>query len=119
MTMLAACQQAPVIASPKPAAAPSPSTSPLAACPSTAALGGPQLVVRNLPAPDDLALGLNARLYFTDITAAPLFILNSDGLMERLAADLKKHEGIVQQSRQYGTSRPQVTEQGRNRALMI
>ena len=119
MTMLAACQQAPVIASPKPTAAPSPSTSPLAACPSTAALGGPQLVVRNLPAPDDLALGLDARLYFSDITAGTVSILNSDGSVERLAAGLKEPEGIVQQGRQYGSGPLLVAEQGRNRVVRI
>src|SRR5207248_2134975 len=115
MTMLAACQQAPVIASPKPTAAPSPSTSPLAACPSTAALGGPQLVVRNLPAPDDLALGLDARLYFSDITAGTVSALNPDGSVERIAGGMSAPEGIVVQD----DGRILVAEQGRNRVVAI
>jgi len=113
--MLAACQQAPVIASPKPTAAPSPSTSPLAACPSTAALGGPQLVVRNLPAPDDLALGLDARLYFSDITAGTVSALNPDGSVERIAGGMSAPEGIVVQD----DGRILVAEQGRNRVVAI
>jgi hypothetical protein len=119
MAMLAACQQAPVTASPKPTAAPSPSTSPLAACPSTPALGGPQVVVKNLPAPDDLAFGLDARLYFSDLNAGTVSVLNADGSVERIAAGLKEPEGIVQQGRQYASGPLLVAEQGRNRVVRI
>jgi len=119
MTMLAACQQAPVIASPKPTAVPSPSTSPLAACPSTPALGGPQVVVNNLPAPDDLAFGLDGRLYFSDIKDGTVSVLNSDGSVERIAAGLTEPEGIVQQGRQYGSGPLLVAEQGRNRVVRV
>ena len=56
--------------------------------PSTPAPSGPQLVVRNLPAPDDLALGLDARLYFSDITAGTVSALNPDGINPGQCEDL-------------------------------
>ncbi len=117
--MLAACQQVPVVASPKPTAASSPSPSPLAACPSSPAPGGPQAVITNLSAPDDLAFGLDARLYFSDIKAGTVSVLNSDATVERIAAGLTEPEGIVQQGRQYGSGPLLVAEQGRNRVVRI
>jgi len=112
--MLAACQQAPTPAI-KHSVTPSPSGSPLAACPSTPAPSGPQLVVRNLPAPDDLALGLDARLYFSDITAGTVSALNPDGSVERIAGGMSAPEGIVAQD----DGRILVAEQGRNRVVAI
>ena len=117
--VLASCQQAPVTPSIKPTVTPSPSASPLAACPSTPAPGGPQVVISKLPAPDDLAFGLDARLYFSDITAGTVSVLNSDSSVERLAAGLKEPEGIVNQGRQYGSGPLLVAEQGRNRVIRI
>jgi len=117
--MLAACQQAPVVASPKPTPARSPSPAPLAACPSTPAAGGPQIVINKLPGPDDLAVGLDARLYFSDIKAGTVSVLNADGSVERIAAGLVEPEGIVQQGRQYGSGPLLVAEQGRNRVVRI
>ena len=113
--VVASCEQAPVTPSIKPAVTPSPSASPLAACPSTPAPSGPQLVVRNLPAPDDLALGLDARLYFSDITAGTVSALNPDGSVERIAGGMSAPEGIVVQA----DGRILVAEQGRNRVVAI
>src|SRR5207245_2485849 len=87
ITMLAACQQAPTPAI-KHSVTPSPSGSPLAACPSTPAPSGPHLVVRNLPAPDDLALGLDARLYFSDITGGRICALNPAGSGESIGGGM-------------------------------
>ena len=119
MTVVAACQQAPVTTSPKPTATQSLSPSPLAACPSTPAPAGPQVVVKNLPAPDDLAVGLDQRLYFSDIKAGTVSALNPDGSVERIAGGLSEPEGIVQQGRQYGSGPLLVAEQGRNRVVRI
>jgi hypothetical protein len=91
----------------------------LAACPSTPAPSGPQVVVKNLPAPDDLAFGLDARLYFSDIKAGTVSVLNADGSVERIAAGLMEPEGIVNQGRQYGSGPLVVAEQGRNRVVRI
>jgi len=119
MMVLAACQQAPMTPSAKPTATPSPSASPLATCPSTPAPAGLQVVANNLPAPDDLAFGLDARLYFSDIKAGTVSALNPDGSMERIAAGLVEPEGIVPQGRGYGSGPLLVAEQGRNRVLRI
>jgi len=116
--VLASCQPTPTPTI-KPTVTPSPSASPLAACPSTPAPNGPQVVVKNLPAPDDLAFGLDARLYFSDIKAGTVSVLNSDGSVEPIAAGLKEPEGIVQQGRQYGSGPLVVAEQGRNRVVRI
>jgi len=69
-------------------APPSPAASPLAGCPSTPGTRCPQVVVKNLPAPDDLAFGLDGRLLFSDIKAGNVSALNPDGSVERLAAGL-------------------------------
>ncbi|MDQ6712238.1 MAG: hypothetical protein M3Z28_03490 [Candidatus Dormibacteraeota bacterium] len=119
MSAVAACQQTPVTPSVKPTATPSPLVSPLAACPSTPAPGGPQVVLSKLPAPDDLAFGLDARLLFSDIKAGTASALNLDGSVERIAAGLSEPEGIVQQGRQHGSGPLLVAEQGRNRVVRI
>src|SRR5439155_201915 len=90
-----------------------------AGCPSSPPPGGPQAVITNLPAPDDLAFGLDARLYFSDINAGTVSVLNSDGSVERIAAGLTQPEGIVQQGRQYGSGPLLVAEQGRNRVVRV
>ena len=113
--VVASCQQAPVTPSIKPAVTPSPSASPLAACPSTPAPGGPQVVVKNLPAPDDLAFGPDARLLFSDIKASTISALNPDGSVERIAGGMSAPEGIVAQD----DGRILVAEQGRNRVVAI
>jgi len=119
MTVVAACQQAPVAPSARPTATPSPAASPLAGCPSTPAPGGPQVVVKNLPAPDDLAFGLDGRLLFSDIKAGSVSALNPDGSVQRLAAGLSEPEGIVPRGRHYGSGPILVAEQGRNRVVSI
>ena len=113
--VVASCEQAPVTPSIKPAVTPSPSASPLAACPSTPAPGGPQVVVKNLPAPDDLAFGPDARLLFSDIKAGTISALNPDGSVERIAGGMSAPEGIVAQD----DGRILVAEQGRNRVVAI
>jgi len=113
--VVASCQQAPATPSIKPAVTPSPSASSLAACPSTPAPGGPQLVVKNLSAPDDLAFGPDARLLFSDIKAGTISALNPDGSVERIAGGMSAPEGIVAQD----DGRILVAEQGRNRVVAI
>ena len=113
----AACQPAPL----KPSASPEPSVTPtpLAACPATPAPLGPQVLLKNLPAPDDLAFGLDGRLLFTDINAGSLSALNADGSVDRLSTGLAAPEGIVPQGAHYGSGPILVAEQGRNRVLAI
>ena len=113
--VVASCEQAQVTPSIKPAVTPSPSASALAACPSTPAPGGPQVVVKNLPAPDDLAFGPDARLLFSDIKAGTISALNPDGSVERIAGGMSAPEGIVAQD----DGRILVAEQGRNRVVAI
>ena len=113
--VVASCQQAPATPSIKPAVTPSPSASPLAACPSTPAPGGPQVVVKNLPAPDDLAFGPDARLLFSDIKAGTISALSPDGSVERIAGGMSAPEGIVA----HDDGRILVAEQGRNRVVAI
>ena len=113
--VVASCEQAPVTPSIKPTVTPSPSASPLAACPSTPAPGGSQVVVKNLPAPDDLAFGPDARLLFSDIKAGTISALNPDGSVERIAGGMSAPEGIVAQD----DGRILVAEQGRNRVVAI
>jgi sugar lactone lactonase YvrE len=116
--VVASCQQAPA-PSIRPTVTPSPSGSPLAACPSTPAPSGPQLVAKGLSAPDDLAFGLDARLYFSDIKAGTVSALNPDGSVERIAGGMSEPEGIVPRGMHYGSGPMLVAEQGRNRVLSI
>jgi sugar lactone lactonase YvrE len=110
------CQQGTV--SPSPSASPhaSPTPTPLSACPAAApAPAGPQVLIRNLPAPDDLAFDNAGRLLFSDITAGTVSALRADGSTERIAGGLSAPEGIVVQQ----DDRILVAEQGRNRVVAI
>jgi sugar lactone lactonase YvrE len=115
----AACQQAPVAPSVTPKSTPSPKASALAACPSSAAPAGPTVLLQNLPAPDDLAFGLDERLLFSDIKAGTVSALNADGSIERIAGGLSAPEGIVAQGAHDGSGPILVAEQGRNRVVAI
>ena len=112
----AACQSATTAPSPKPSPSP---TEPLTACASTPAPAGPQPLLQNLAAPDDLAFNLDARLLFSDITAGTVSALNPDGSVERIAGGLSAPEGIVVEGAQYGSGRTLVAEQGRNQVMAI
>ena len=109
----AACQSTPPASSPK--TRPSPSATPLAACPATPAPAGPQVLLQNLPAPDDLAFDSEGRLLFSDITAGTVSALNPGGSVERIAAGLSAPEGMVLTA----DGRILVAEQARNRVMAI
>ena len=94
---------------------PSPSASPLAACPTTPAPNGPQVLVQKQPAPDDLAFDNDGRLLFSDIKTGAVSALNADGSVDRIAGGLSAPEGIVVQA----NGRILVGEQGRNRVVAI
>ena len=111
--IMAACQSAPVKSSPSPT--PSPTPTPIAACPSTPAAAGPQVLLRNQPAPDDLVFDNDGRLLFTDITKGTLSLLLADGSVQVLASGLREPEGIVVQN----DGRILVAEQGRNRIVAV
>jgi sugar lactone lactonase YvrE len=108
------CQPGTVAPSHKPTSTASASASALSACPSTAAAGGPQVVLRDLPAPDDLAFDNDGRLLFSDNKAGTVSALR-DGSVERIAAGLSAPEGIAVQA----DGRILVAEQGRNRVVAI
>src|ERR1700737_4450178 len=114
---VAACQQATPTPSPTPSASASVSVSPsaLAACPALPAASGPQILLRNLPAPDDLTFDNEGWLLFSDIKAGSVSALRGDGSVERIAAGLSAPEGIVVQA----DGRMLVGEQGRNRLVAI
>jgi sugar lactone lactonase YvrE len=111
---VAACQPA---ATPPPThrATASPTTPALAACPALPAVPGPQVLLRNQPAPDDLAFDNDGRLLFSDIKAGTVSVLKADGSVERIAGGLSAPEGIVVQA----DGRILVGEQGRNRVAAI
>jgi sugar lactone lactonase YvrE len=111
--IMAACQSAPVKPSPSPT--PSLTPTPIAACPSTPAATGPQVLLRNQPAPDDLVFDSDGRLLFTDITKGTLSLLLADGSVQVLAFGLSEPEGIVVQN----DGRILVAEQGRNRIVAV
>jgi sugar lactone lactonase YvrE len=113
LSITAGCQSTPTAPSPKPS--PSPSATPLAACPATPAPAGPQLLLQQLPAPDDLAFDLDGRLLFSDITAGTVSALNPYGSVERIAAGLGAPEGMVLTA----DGRILVAEQRRNRVMAI
>lgn len=73
------------------------------------------MLLRNLPAPDDLAFDSQGRLLFSDINTGTVSALSADGSVERLASGLSAPEGIVVQS----DGRILVAEQGRNRIVAI
>jgi sugar lactone lactonase YvrE len=87
----------------------------LAACPSTPARTGPQVLAQKLPAPDDLAFDNDGRLLFSDINAGTVSVLKPDGSVERIAGGMSAPEGIVVQA----DGRILVAEQGRNRVVAI
>ena len=73
------------------------------------------MLLRNLPAPDDLAFDNQGRLLFSDVKAGSVSALRADGSVERIAAGLSGPEGIVVQA----DGRILVAEQGRNRVVAI
>jgi sugar lactone lactonase YvrE len=114
MMALAACQQAaPPPPTPSPTARITPSG--LAACPAKAAPSGPQVLLQNLPAPDDLAFDNDGRLLFSDIKTGHVSALKADGSVARIAGGMSEPEGIVVQD----DGHILVAEQGRNRVLTI
>jgi streptogramin lyase len=113
LCVTAACQSTPPASSPE--TRPSPSATPLAACPATPAPAGPQVLLQNLPAPDDLAFDPEGRLLFSDITAGTVSALNPGGSVERIAAGLSAPEGMVVTA----DGRILVAEQARNRVMAI
>jgi len=110
-----ACRQAPVTQHVTPTPVASPKTSPLAACAATAASPGPQVLLQNQPAPDDLVFDNAGRLLFSDIKTGFVSALNADGSVERIAGGMSAPEGIVVQA----DGRILVGEQGRNRVVAI
>jgi sugar lactone lactonase YvrE len=116
--LVAGCQPAPRAPAASPSVTPTPSEAPLVACSAAIAPAGPEVLARNLPAPDDLALAMDGRLLFSDITAGTVSALNPDGSVERLAAGLSAPEGMVVQTHD-GSGRILVAEQGRNRVMAI
>src|SRR3989442_882596 len=113
LTIVAAgCQQG--VSSPSPTPPPLPSL--LAACPAgTPAPAGPQLLLSNLPAPDDLAFDNDGRLLFSDNKAGTVSALNADSSVQLIASGLSAPEGIVV----LGSGQILVAEQGRNRIVAI
>jgi sugar lactone lactonase YvrE len=114
LTAVGGCQQAPK-ATPTSSASPSVTASPLTACPASPASPGPQVLLRNLPAPDDLAFDNDGGLLFSDIKAGTVSALKADGSVERIAGAMSEPEGIVVQA----TRQILVAEQGRNRVVSI
>src|SRR6202165_5476077 len=112
---VAACQQGPVAPKVTPTGSASPEASALAACPATTAGAGPQVLLQNQPAPDDLAFDNQGRLLFSDIKTGAVSALNADGSVERIAGGMSAPEGIVVQA----DGRILVAEQGRNRVVAI
>ena len=110
-----ACQHAPVTRHVTPTPIASQKTSPLAACAATAASPGPQVLLQNQPAPDDLVFDNAGRLLFSDIKTGFVSALNADGSVERIAGGMSAPEGIVVQA----DGRILVGEQGRNRVVAI
>ena len=110
--VVAGCQQSTVA---PPSATPRASATTLTACPAMAAPAGPQVLIQNQPAPDDLAFDNDGRLLFSDITAGTVSALRPDGSIERIAGGLSAPEGIVVAA----DGRLLVAEQGRNRIVAI
>ena len=108
-----ACQSATITPSPTPS--PSPSAPPLAACPASPAPAAAEVLLQNLPAPDDLLFDNGGRLLFSDIKAGTVSALNADGSTERIAGGLSAPEGLVLAA----GGRLLVAEQGRNRVVAI
>jgi len=113
LTIVAAgCQQGLISPPPRP----SPTPSALSTCPAgSPAPAGPQILLSNVPAPDDLAFDANGRLLFGDINAGTVSALGIDGSAQRIAGGLRVPEGIVV----LGNGQILVAEQGRNRIVAI
>ena len=113
LTIVAAgCQPGLISPSPRP----SPTPGALRACPAGAsAPAGPQALLSNLPAPDDLAFDNDGRLLFGDIKAGTVSALGIDGSVQRIADGLRVPEGIVV----LANGEILVAEQARNRIVAI
>jgi sugar lactone lactonase YvrE len=109
-----ACEPAPT-ASPTHRATASPTAPTLAACPASLPSAAPDVLLRNQPAPDDLAFDNQGRLLFSDINAGTVSVLKADGSVERIAGGMSAPEGMVVQA----DGRILVGEQGRNRVVAI
>jgi sugar lactone lactonase YvrE len=72
-------------------------------------------LLRNQPAPDDLAFDNDGRLLFSDINAGTVSALQADGSVQRIAGGMSAPEGIVVQA----DGHILVGEQGRNRVVSI
>src|SRR2546422_9088472 len=95
LTIVAAgCQQG--LSSPSPS--PNPTAGALRPCPLGAPPpAGPQILLSNLPAPDDLAFDNDGRLLFSDNKAGTVSALNADSSVQLIASGLRTPEGIVVQ----------------------
>src|SRR5947199_39373 len=93
LTIVAAgCQPGLISPSPRP----SPTPCALRACPAGAsAPAGPQALLSNLPAPDDLAFDNAGRLLFGDIKAGTVCARGIDGSVQRIDDGLRVAEGVV------------------------
>ena len=113
LTIVAAgCQQGLI----SPSQRPSPTPSALSRCPAgSPAPAGPQILLSNLPAPDDLAFDRDGRLLFGDINAGTVSAMGIDGSAQPIAGGLRVPEGIVV----LGNGQILVAEQGRNRIVAI
>src|SRR5207245_1520650 len=113
LTIVAAgCQQGLSAPSPRPATTPSA----LSACPAGAtAPAGAQVLLRNLPAPDDLTFDTSGRLLFGDIKAGTVSALGIDGSVQQITGGLSVPEGIIE----LANGEILVAEQGRNRIVAI
>src|SRR5438445_13447561 len=80
-----ACQQTPVSQPVTPTPVASPKTSPLAACAATAASPGPQVLLQNQPAPDDLVFDNAGRPPFSDNKTGFVSALNGHRASDRNA----------------------------------
>lgn len=113
--VLGACQPSTTTPGRSPGQSPSPTRPSLTACPLGPTPPGRQVLLKNLPAPDDLAFNNDGRLLFSDNQAGTVSILNPDGSVQQLATGLSVPEGIVVQA----DGRILVAEQGRNRISAI
>src|SRR5207248_11496873 len=93
LTIVAAgCQQGLI----SPSQRPLPTPSALSTCPAgSPAPAGPQILLSNLPAPDDLAFDRYGRLLFGDINAGTVSAMGMHGFAQRIAGGLRVAQGIV------------------------
>ncbi len=119
LTVVSSCQPRTIAPSRTPTSTPTVTSSVVAACPSRVASTAPEVLAQKLPAPDDLAFGLDQRLLFSDLKAGTVSALNADGSVERIASGLSAPEGILPQGAKVGSGPLLVAEQGRNRVVSI